>query len=90
MSITADYTRELLAQLQPGDRIEVIHEVKVGSQRWSTTTRGSVVRVERRRHGLHYRRNTDDKVYSDLVILDRGDGELTTITLDEFSSLKKL
>ena len=51
---------------------------------------GTVVHAERRRHGLHYRRNDDDKVFSDMIVLRREDGELTTVTLDEFSVLKKL
>jgi hypothetical protein len=32
----------------------------------------------------------DDKVFSDVLILKRDDGELTTVTLDEFSDLRKL
>lgn len=80
----------IFSQLQPGDRVEVVHEVKVGFRTWQTTTSGTVVRTERRRHGLHNRRNFDDKVYSDMIVLTRDDGELTTVTLDEFSDLKKL
>jgi len=77
-------------KLQPGDRIELRHEVKVGFRAWTTTTVGTVVRTDRRRHALHHRRNFDDKVFSDVVVLKRDDGELTTVTLDEFSELRKL
>jgi hypothetical protein len=83
--------RRLYAQLQPGDRVEVMHGVTVGSSaNWSTTTVGKVLRTERRRHGLHFRRNPDDKVYSDVLILARDDGELTTVTIDEFTRLRKV
>ena len=57
---------------------------------WSTTTVGKVLRRERRRHGLHFRRNADDKVYSDVLILARDDGELTTVTIDEYTRLRRL
>jgi hypothetical protein len=77
-------------QLRPGDLVELSHEVKVGFRKWETTTRGTVIRAERRRHGLHFLRNFDDKVFSDILVLQRNDGELTTVTLDEFSRLKKL
>jgi hypothetical protein len=77
-------------QLQPGDRVEVIHEVKVGFRTWSSRTTGTVVSKDRRRHSLHFTRNFDDKVYSDVLVLKRDDGELTTITLDEFSELRKV
>jgi len=83
--------RSLYELLQPGDRVEVAHGVTVGSSaKWSTTTVGRVLRRERRRHGLHFRRNGDDKVFSDVLILARDDGELTTVTMDEFTRLKKL
>jgi len=81
---------DVFAALQPGDRVEVVHEVKVGFRKWLATTRGTVVTKERRRHSLHFRRNYDDKVYSDVIVLKRDDGEQTTVTLDEFSELKKL
>ena len=76
------------ASLRPGDRVEVEHEVRVGSRRWRTITTGTVVRTERRRHGLHFRRSVDDKVFSDVIVMTRDDGELTTATLDEFSKIR--
>ena len=82
---------QLFADLKPGDRVEIDHGVKIGSSAtWSTKTVGTVVRTERRRHGLHFRRNPDDKVYSDIIILSRDDGELTTVTMDEFTQLRKM
>lgn len=83
-------TRDAVNELQPGDRVEITHEVKVGQQVWTTTTVGAVDRIERRRHGLHFRRNPDDKVFSDMIVLRLDDGSLTTITVDEFTQLRKL
>jgi len=82
---------DTLRATHPGDRVEVIHGVQIGSSAaWSTTTVGKVLRRERRRHGLHFRRNPDDKVFSDVLILSRDDGELTTVTIDEYTQLRKL
>ena len=83
-------TLRLFQDLQPGDLVELTHDVKVGFRNWQTSTRGEVVRTERRRHGLHRQRNPDDRVFSDMLVLRREDGELTTVTLDEFSRLKRL
>lgn len=83
-------TLETFAKLQPGDRVQIEHEVKVGFKTWPSTTIGTVLRTERRRHSLHFRRNLDDKVFSDVIVLKRDSGELTTVTMDEFSNLKKL
>ncbi len=83
--------RRLFTDLAPGDRIEIIHEVKVGSSKtWSTKTVGTVLHTERRRQGLHHRRNGDDKVFADMIVLKRDDDEQTTITMDEFTQLRRL
>ncbi len=81
-------SRALFAELAPGDRIEVEHTVTVGPKQWPTKIVGKVVRTERRRHGLHHQRNFDDKVFSDVILLELPDGELTTVTLDEFTVLR--
>ncbi len=84
-------SRRLFEDLREGDRLEVVHEVKVGSSKtWKTKTVGTVVRTERRRQGLHFRRNPDDKVFADLIVLRRDDDELTTVSMDEFTELKRL
>jgi len=81
---------ETFASLQPGDRVEITHEVKVGFRNWNSKSIGTVVAKDRRLHSLHFNRNFDDKVYSDVLILRRDDGELTTVTLDEFTELRKV
>jgi len=88
MSTSNGETRAAFEELTPGDRIEVEHLVTVGQKSWTHTTAGTVVRTERRRHGLHTRRNVDDKVFSDVILLELPDGELTTVTMDEFTVLR--
>ena len=75
-------------ELRADDRVEVEHRVTVGRKQWTTKTVGTVVRTERRRHGLHLRRNVDDKVYSDVILLQLPDGELTDVTIDEFTVIR--
>jgi ribosomal protein L34 len=88
--MTYEDTLRTVQRLRPGDKIEVKHEVKVGFRKWMTTTTGEVVRMERRRHGLHFMRNHDDKVFSDSIVLRKDDGELTTVTVDDFSEIRVL
>ena len=82
--------RRLFEQLRPGDRVVVEHRVRVGLRTWNVRTEGTVVQTRRVRQGLHWRRNWDDPAYADQIILRRDDGELTTVTLDEFSCLKRV
>jgi hypothetical protein len=84
-------SRRLFTELKPGDRVEIVHQVKVGSSAaWQTTTTGTVVNTERRRQGLHHRRAVDDKVFADMIVLKRPDGEETTVTMDEFTELRRV
>ena len=85
----ASDTRTLVAELKPGDRVDVEHTVTVGQKNWLAKTSGKVIRVERRRHGLHFHRNFDDKVFSDTVLLEMADGELAAITIDEFTKMRR-
>ena len=87
---THSETLRLFSDLRPGDQIELTHEVKVGFRSWTATTSGEVVRTDRQRHGLHHRRSRDDAAYSDIIVLRKDDGELTTVALDEFSQLKRV
>ena len=79
---------EKLKTIRPGDRITVRHEVKVGFRRWWTEVAGKVVDVRRERHGMHYARATDDGVYHDAIVIEKDDGERTTVTVDDFTEIE--
>ncbi|GIW90261.1 MAG: hypothetical protein KatS3mg109_0693 [Pirellulaceae bacterium] len=83
-------TLRVFAELKPGDRVEVVHDVRVGFRQWTTRITGKVLSKERRRHSLHFDRNYDDKVFSDVLILEKDDGERTTVTLDEFTQIHRI
>lgn len=77
--------------LKPGDHLRITQRVKVGSKIWQTVVSGTVIRTERRRNGVHVKRNFDDRVFSDMIVL-RKDGpinEETTVNLDEFTHLER-
>jgi hypothetical protein len=88
MTTSNSQVRAQFDELKVGDRVEVEHVVTVGQRSWTAKIAGTVVRIERRRHGLHFRRNPDDKVYSDEVLLETPDGEFTSVALDEFSTIR--
>ena len=89
MTPAAGLSQLAFEDLKPGDRVRIEHTVTVGKMQWTATTCGKVLRIERRRHGLHFHRNVDDKVYSDQILLELPDGELTTVTIDEFTTLHR-
>jgi len=88
MTTSYSQIRAQFDELKVGDRVEVEHIVTVGQKSWTAKTCGSVVRTERRRHGLHFQRNPDDKVFSDTILLELPDGELTSVAVDEFTTIR--
>ena len=87
MTTSNSQIRSQFDELKAGDRVEVEHIVTVGQKSWTAKTSGTVVRTERRRHGMHFQRSHDDKVFSDVVLLELPDGELTSVMVDEFTTI---
>jgi hypothetical protein len=88
MTASDSRVRSHFDELKVGDRVEVEHVVTVGEKSWNAKTCGTVVRTERRRQGLHFRRNVDDKVFTDAILLELPDGELTSVGVDEFTTIR--
>ena len=88
MPTSQNQIRAQFDELKIGDHVEVEHLVTVGQKSWTAKTCGTVVRTERRRHGLHFQRNPDDKVFSDVILLELPDGEFTSVAIDEFTVIR--
>ena len=88
---TASRSRRAICstELQPGDRVEVdargqgrlVQDLDAPRPSARSSAR------ERRRHGLHFRRQSGRQGLRDMIVLKRDDGELTTVTMDEFTEL---
>jgi hypothetical protein len=89
MTTSQSQIRAQFDELKAGDRVEVEHLVTVGQKSWTAKTCGTVLRTERRRQGLDFQRNPDDKVFSDEILLELPDGELTTVAIDEFTTIRR-
>ncbi|MCE5268890.1 MAG: hypothetical protein LLG00_13510 [Planctomycetaceae bacterium] len=89
MTASNSQIRAQFDELKAGDRVEVEHTVTVGPKSWRKKTAGTVMRTERRRQGLHFDRNFDDQVFADVILLELPDGELTDVTLDEFTVIRR-
>lgn len=86
----ASRLRTQFGGLKPGDRVRVTQRVRVGKRQWRSTVEGTVEKTSRQLTGLHTDRARDDRVYVDALRLKRDDGEITTLTLDEFTDLEVL
>jgi len=64
--------RQLYDELRPGDRVEVIHHIKIdSSENLDSRMIGTVVKKERRQCGIDsgFARNWDDKYWFDHLVL---------------------
>lgn len=86
----ASRVRTLFGSLKPGDRVRITQRVRVGKRQWHTTVEGTVEKISRQLTGLHTDRARDDHVYVDALRLRLNGGEITTLTLDEFTDLEVL
>ena len=84
--------RQLYVDLGPGDVVEIVHHIKIGFKEYASHTVGVVVNKDRRRSGMDggFTRHWDDKCWFDHLTLRKEDGELTTVTIDEYTDLRRL
>ena len=84
--------RQVYIDLQIGDVVEIVHHVRIGFKEHATHTTGVIVKKERRRSGMDggFARNWDDKYWFDHLLLRKTDGELTGVTIDEYTDLRTL
>jgi hypothetical protein len=72
-------------QLQPGQRVRITHRVRVGKREWPATVEGTIRDLKVLVTGLTVERGEDDVFAVPTVHLVKDNGELSSITVDEFT-----
>lgn len=88
MSPSDGEVRTRFEELKPGDRIEIEHTVMVDGKRQRDATCGTVVRTERRPHCPPCGVGPGDRTFSDVILLELCDGELTAVTMEDSTVLR--
>jgi hypothetical protein len=89
MSTSEGEIRTRFDELKPGDRIEVERLAVAQGKSQPERICGTVVRTERRRHGPPCFSGPDDGAFLDVILLELCDGELTAVTMDESTVLRR-
>jgi hypothetical protein len=89
MSASNGELRTRFDELKPGDRIEVEHTVMVDGKRRRDATCGTVVRTERRPHGPPCGVRPGERAFSEVILLALCDGELTAVTMEDSTVLRR-
>lgn len=83
--------RQMFVDLEPGERVVVVHHIKIGFREHASRVEGIVVGKDRRECGIDsgWRRNWDDRYWFDLLFLKKDDGETTAVCMDEYTEILK-
>lgn len=81
---------ELLRSLKPGERIRTVQTVRVGSRKWETVTEGTFREIAYLETGITTDRVKDDDLVVPVVRFTKGNGELTSISIDENTRVSRI
>jgi hypothetical protein len=82
-------TLAVLAQLKPGDRIRITHEVRIASTRkWPFAVTGNFRALRALVTGLATQRVPEDDIIVPTVHFTKDNGELSSVALDEATRIE--
>jgi hypothetical protein len=77
-------------QLRPGVRVKVTQQIAARDYTLTSEIRGTILDYEQKTTGSWYAHSKDDKLWLDRLRLQKEDGELTTLNLDDYSHIEIL
>jgi hypothetical protein len=76
--------------IRPGMRIKVSQTIVRRDESWQSETVGTILQAEPRPTGSWYAHGKDDKYWLVRIVLQKDDGEITTLTLDHNTQIAVL
>lgn len=77
-------------EIVPGRKVRITQEITARHYSFVTPVEGTIVRIERKPTGSWFAHGAADKLWLDRIVLRKADGEITTISLDEHTSVVAL
>ncbi|MFT3785876.1 MAG: hypothetical protein QM770_06900 [Tepidisphaeraceae bacterium] len=81
-------TADRSIELKPGQRVRITQQIAARDYALATPVEGTVMRVEQKPTGSWYAHAAKNKLWLDRVVIRKADGEISTLNLDEFSSIE--
>lgn len=75
---------------EPGSLVRVTQQIPRRLDTYTTTITGKVVRQERQNSGSWFARNKRNRVWLDRLMIQKEDGEITILNLDEYTMVEVL
>jgi hypothetical protein len=77
-------------QFKPGQRVTVTQQIAQRDEVWTTSVTGKVIRFEQNKTGSWFAHSKDDKLWLDRLVLEKSDGEIIVLNLDQYSRIEAL
>ena len=74
----------------PGTMVRITQQIPRRTDTYSVTVTGKVIRQERQHSGSWFARNAHNKVWLDRLVIQKSDGEITVLNLDEYTVVEIL
>ena len=81
---------DLRRRIVPGARVRVIQQIAARHYAWPTAVEGVVQQFAQKQTGSWYAHSRGTKLWLDRLVLQKPDGEVSTLNLDEFSRVEIL
>ena len=75
-------------KLKPGAVVKITQQIRHGNHTWSDVITGTVVSFSQMTTGSWYAHSKNEKLWLDRLKLQRTDGELLTLNLDDYSQVE--
>lgn len=76
--------------IAPGRRVRITQAIQARHYAFAAPVEGTVVRLERRPTGSWFAHGEADRLWLDRLVLRKDDGEISTFSLDEHSTITAL
>jgi hypothetical protein len=76
---------DIPSRLKPGVRVKVTQQIAARDYAWISEVRGTVIEYRQMQTGSWFAHSKNDKLWLDRLTIRKGDGEITTLNLDDYS-----
>ncbi len=81
---------EIASKLVPGAKVKVTQQIAARDYTWTTQVTGEVIRFEQAKTGSWFAHSKDDRLWLDRLTLKKADGEISVLSLDQYSNVEVL
>jgi hypothetical protein len=74
--------------INPGMKVKVTQQIAARNYTWTTEVTGTVLEYAQKETGSWYAHAKDDRLWLDRLKLQKDDGELMTLNLDEYTHIE--